>query len=102
MEVSDEHRAAALGTKARRRAAHEQRLAERQQQAAKTFEGTQLVGYFSTTSFRFDSSGMMIIQLAVMAEFRDECLKLLDSEGMPLSIDFQRWAPYVRALEDNG
>ena len=95
---SENARIAALAAQADRREAHKQTVAERRRsEIIKDFPGTQFIARVEPTKFRFDAFGNVEVLLVVPMVYRAEALSLIDSQGVPLSVDIQRWQRYEEA-----
>ena len=75
-----------------RRSPHEQRLTLLDaRRVPKVVDGVQFVAHVNPAAVRFNRHRALLVTFEVPPEFREAALDLLYLDGVPLSVDVQRW-----------
>jgi hypothetical protein len=75
----------------RNRPAHDQRLTLLDRQPPRKVDGVQFIAHVDSTSLKFDRHGGLEVRLIIPKEFVELGLDVRFLEGVPLSVDVQRW-----------
>jgi hypothetical protein len=75
----------------RNRPAHDQRLTLLDRVPPRKVDGVQFIAHVDSTSLKFDRHGGLEVRLIIPKEFVELGLDVRFLEGVPLSVDVQRW-----------